>query len=50
MFVGDAAVGVPEMTPVAVLKVRPGGSWEEICQVVTSPVTVGFSEIMGLLT
>jgi hypothetical protein len=41
---------MPEMTPLAVLKVRPAGSGGEILQVVTSPVTVGVNGVMGLLT
>jgi hypothetical protein len=51
LFVAEAAVGVPERTPLAVLKVRPGGSGLSICQVVTfPPVTVGVNGVMGLLT
>ena len=43
------AVGVPEMVPSAVLKVRPLGSVGEIDQVTTSPpLTVGVTEVIAV--
>ena len=44
-----SSVGVPEMVPSVVLKVRPAGRVGEIDQVTTSsPLTVGVTEVMAV--
>ena len=43
------SVGVPEMVPSVVLKVKPAGSVAEIVHDVTSPpFTVGVTEVMAV--
>ena len=51
VFDTDAAVGVPEITPVLVLNDRPAGNGELIDQLVAAPpVFAGVNELMVVPT